>query len=154
MKKKYIQYRSGLFIGLLSLSTLSSCVNTRQGLGMDGSTSSRQAKQGGKQDNSTQTTKQTNNWDTKKAGYAVLAVAVGTAALGGSAGAGYYAGNAKGYDKGYKDGLANRSSNNSNSSHLTQAQLGVDASNRNRSYSWKTKGNIDLGNPYDQKRRK
>ena len=34
MKKKYIQYRSGLFIGLLSLSTLSSCVNTRSELDM------------------------------------------------------------------------------------------------------------------------
>ena len=35
MKKKYIQYRSGLLIGLLILNILSSCVHTRRGLGMD-----------------------------------------------------------------------------------------------------------------------
>lgn len=35
MKTKHIQYRLGLFIGLLSLNILSSCVNTRQGLGVN-----------------------------------------------------------------------------------------------------------------------
>lgn len=34
MKTKHIQYRVGLLIGLLSLNTLSSCVNTTRGLGM------------------------------------------------------------------------------------------------------------------------
>lgn len=39
MKKKYIQYRSGLLIGLLSLNTLSSCVHTSRELGMDNKSS-------------------------------------------------------------------------------------------------------------------
>jgi len=44
MKKKHIQYKSGLLIGLLSLSILSSCAHTRQELGM-GNAFSRQEEQ-------------------------------------------------------------------------------------------------------------
>lgn len=39
MKKKYIQYRSCLLIGILSLNTLSSCVHTSRELGMNNKSS-------------------------------------------------------------------------------------------------------------------
>ncbi|WP_114909946.1 hypothetical protein [Cardinium endosymbiont of Sogatella furcifera] len=50
MKKKHMQYRSSLLIGLLSLNTLSACVHTKQGLGMD-DTPGRQEEQNDNRDN-------------------------------------------------------------------------------------------------------
>ncbi|TSJ81223.1 MAG: hypothetical protein NMK33_01785 [Candidatus Cardinium sp.] len=51
MKTKHIQYRVGLLIGLLSLNTLSSCVNTAQGLGMGGGSSKNNGKDAERGDN-------------------------------------------------------------------------------------------------------
>jgi len=112
MKKKYIQYRSGLLIGLLSLNILSSCVHTNRTLNMGGrnGTSNKDVEKGGN------SSKNEPGWKAK-AGYGILTLGVATA----SATAGYSFGKNKGYDQGRADGSSNRcneSSNNSNNPKL------------------------------------
>ncbi|WP_342264923.1 hypothetical protein [Cardinium endosymbiont of Philonthus spinipes] len=107
MKTKHMQYRSALFIGLLSLNTLSSCVNTTRRLGGGGS--SRDTEQGNNTDRSR---KENSNWK-QKAAWGVTTAAVTTAAVY----SGYSYGKADGYAKGLSDGKSgcfNGPSSNSN----------------------------------------
>nr|WP_260536245.1 hypothetical protein [Candidatus Cardinium sp. TP]MCT4696951.1 hypothetical protein [Candidatus Cardinium sp. TP]MDN5246894.1 hypothetical protein [Candidatus Cardinium sp.] len=103
MKTKHIQYKAGLLIGLLSLSTLSSCANTKAGLGM-GPLSSKHSKdnnmeEGGNKSNS----KSESKWGVKTVCKAIGTVAVGVGVA--------YGGYNQGYNQGYDQGRANASNN-------------------------------------------
>ncbi|WP_419241574.1 hypothetical protein [Cardinium endosymbiont of Nabis limbatus] len=139
MKKKYIQYKSGLLIGLLSLSTLctlSSCANTRPELG-----SSNEEKASWKKG------------DTAKKAAAL--VTAGALLATGSATIGYYNGYNSGHNDGYRNGISRGCSNNSSSNSTSYSNYSN--SSQGKSYTQPNstgRGTMEgFSDPYGKKKK-